>query len=171
MTSVDTLFSVKQNEFFKKGKDPVPDVAADSSMSVDQSAPKDAMARLCRHVLRQRSFYPLFPSPMAPPLEPLNLDVTHSNLLKFNAGAGADVFILPSMLKHFAKVVDSAVMVNPSSLTKKNQPGMFAKLTIYPIDKRELEKVKEKMQTDDDDDEGATDHKVYERCRVDLVRI
>lgn len=56
VTSVDTLFSIKQNEFFKKGKEPMPESsdAADSSMTVDDSAPKDAMARLCRHVLRQR---------------------------------------------------------------------------------------------------------------------
>lgn len=62
------------------------------------------MARLCRHVLRQRSFYPLFPSPQNPPLDPLNLDVTHANLLKLNGGVGADVFIVPSSLKYFAKV-------------------------------------------------------------------
>lgn len=109
---------------------------------------------------------------MAPPLEPLNLDVTHSNLLKFNAGAGADVFILPSMLKHFAKVVDSAVMINPASLTKKNTAGTFAKLTIYPIEKRQLETAKEQIKmSEDEEDDPATDHKVYERCRVDLIRI
>lgn len=58
VTSVDTLFSIKQNEFFKKGRDAVPASSdgADNSMSIDQSAPKDAMARLCRHVLRQRRF-------------------------------------------------------------------------------------------------------------------
>lgn len=116
------------------------------------------------------SFYPLFPSPLAPPLEPLNLDVTHSNLLKFSQDTGADVFILPSMLKHFAKVVDSTVIVNPSALTRRNQPGTFAKLTIYPLDKAELEDGKNAMSTDEGES-NETLHRVYERCRVDLVRI
>lgn len=75
------------------------------------------------------------------------------------------------MLKHFAKVVDSAVMINPSSLTKKNQPGTFAKLTIYPIEKRQLEQAKQKMQMEDEDEDPAMDHRLYERCRVDLIRI
>ena len=127
--------------------------------------------RLDARLMTIDSFYPLFPSPMAPPLEPLNLDVTHSNLLKFNAGAGADIFILPSMLKHFAKVVDSAVMINPASLTKRNAAGTFAKLTIYPIEKRRLEAAKMEEPQQEDDEEPATDHKVYDRCRVDLIRI
>lgn len=76
------------------------------------------------------------------------------------------------------QVVDSAVMINPSFLTKKNQSGTYARLTIYPTDKSELQSLVEtrrngmKVDGDDDDDEEATsDHKLYERCRVDIVRI
>lgn len=117
------------------------------------------------------SFYPLFPSPSAPPLEPLNLDVTHSDLLRFDQGTGADIFIMPSMLKHFAKVVDSAVMVNPATMTRRNQPGTFAKMTIYPTPRRELEETANNMAVDDEDEEKALEHRVYERMRVDIVRV
>jgi DNA polymerase alpha subunit B len=59
-TSADTLFSLKQNEYFKKAKDTSalmdPSSDADgSSISIDTgAASKDTMARMCRHVLRQR---------------------------------------------------------------------------------------------------------------------
>lgn len=125
----------------------------------------------CTHTLSSNSFYPLFPSPAAPPLEPFNLDVTHSDLLRFDQGTGADIFIMPSMLKHFAKIVDSAVMVNPATMTRRNQPGTFAKMTIYPTPRRDLEEAANNMEVDDDDDDKSLDHRVYERVRVDIVRI
>lgn len=117
------------------------------------------------------SFYPLFPAPQQPPLDQLNLDVTHSNLLKFNSGTGADVFILPSMLKHFVKTVDSAVIINPSTLCRKNQPGTYAKLTIYPTKESEIKEAIENMEVDDEEDDRYLEHRLYERARVDIVRI
>lgn len=58
VTSVDTLFSIKQNEFFKAAKDAsalaLSSEPEGQSSQGSQTASKDAMARLCRHVLRQR---------------------------------------------------------------------------------------------------------------------
>ena len=78
---------------------------------------------------------------------------------------------MPSMLKHFAKVVDSAVMVNPATMTRKNQPGTFAKMTIYPTLQRELEEAANSMQVDDEDEEKTLEHSIYDRIRVDIVKI
>lgn len=78
---------------------------------------------------------------------------------------------MPSMLKHFAKVVDSAVMVNPATMTRKNQPGTFAKMTIYPTPQRELEEAANSMEVDDEDEEKTLEHRIYERIRVDIVKI
>lgn len=77
------------------------------------------------------------------------------------------------MLKHFAKVVDSAVMVNPATMTRKNQPGTFAKMTIYPTPKHELEAAATNMKVDEDEDEDekTLEHQIYERIRVDVVKI
>jgi hypothetical protein len=59
--------------------------------------------------------------------------------------------------------VDSHVVVNPSYLTRSQQGGTFAKLAIHPA--KELET--KSMEVD-----GETmDHRVYERARVDIVRI
>ena len=60
------------------------------------------MANLIRHVLAQRSVYPIFPPPEAHAIE-VNLDVTHHRLLRMDEDA-PDVLILPSRLKHFSKV-------------------------------------------------------------------
>jgi hypothetical protein len=59
------------------------------------------MANLVRHVLGQRSFYPIFPPPEHSAAE-LNLDVTHFDKLRMEQAP--DVLVLPSRLKHFAKV-------------------------------------------------------------------
>lgn len=117
-------------------------------------------------------------------IKPLNLDMTHVNLLKM-ATAGADIVIVPSMLKHFTRVsllslpfplsvahsrarsqiVDSTVMINPSYLTRGNNSGTFARLTIHPMDKGELEQ----LATQGGDE--PIEHRVWERCRVDTIKI
>lgn len=78
---------------------------------------------------------------------------------------------MPSMLKHFSKIVDSAIVINPASLTRKNQPGTFAKMLIYPTSRHELEQANHSMDVDEDNEDPASDHRVYERARVDIVRI
>ena len=134
------------------------------------------------------SFYPLFPAPLAGPgVEALNLDVTHADLLKFGA-MGADVVILPSALgKQFAKVsvvsrcsksvrligtwqiVDSTVIVNPSYLTKGSTGGTFARFTIHPHAKAELQQEVGKAAMAAE--ETVIDHKIWERAKVDLIRV
>ncbi|KAI0372220.1 DNA polymerase alpha, subunit B [Pilatotrama ljubarskyi] len=129
-SSVDVLFHLRKEEFFKRAEvDPLPA----SSSSSGSDAP-DAMANLCRHILQQRSFYPIFPVPLDLAHE-VNLDVTHSDMLYLapqddnfddaegredpaRARCAPDVLVVPSRLKHFSKTVDSTVAVNPSFLTK-----------------------------------------------------
>ncbi|KAI0349482.1 DNA polymerase alpha, subunit B [Trametes cingulata] len=127
-SSVDVLFHLRKEEFFKRAEevDPLPSAAG-------SDAP-DAMASLCRHVLQQRSFYPIFPVPHDLAHE-VNLDVSHSELLYLSpsddnyddsegredptrARCAPDVLIVPSRLKYFSKTVDSTLAVNPSFLTK-----------------------------------------------------
>ena len=116
VTSVDVLFHLQSQQFFKPTVDPVDLTSSD--VDVDPNA-KDALSRGCRHILRQRSsvtrpfvcvelmeidrFYPLFPAPHGNGIDPLNLDVTHNDLIKLSDD-GPDIVILPSILKHFAKV-------------------------------------------------------------------
>ncbi|KAI0826859.1 DNA polymerase alpha subunit B [Trametes gibbosa] len=131
VSSVDVLFHLRKEEFFKRATEVDP-----LHSSASSNAP-DAMANLCRHILQQRSFYPIFPVPLDLSHD-VNLDVTHSDMLYLTpqdddddevvgeserddpsrARCAPDVLVVPSRLKHFSKVVDDTVAVNPSFLTK-----------------------------------------------------
>ncbi|SCV70905.1 BQ2448_3667 [Microbotryum intermedium] len=165
ITSVDVLFALRNQEFFKKCGE-VKEETEGMGMDVEEDpAAKDVMARTCRHLLRQRSFYPIFPAPIgARNLPSLNLDVTHQELIKMNS-AGADVVIVPSMLKHFTRIVDSTIMINPSFLSRGNLPGTFARATVHPIDRDSLQQAVEQ------DEDAEIEHRLWERCRVDVIKI
>lgn len=65
---------------------------------MDAQAGSDRMARLVRHLLQQRCFYPMSPSSTA-----VNLDYGHfAKALSFPVLP--DLLLLPSQLKYFAKV-------------------------------------------------------------------
>ncbi|KAG8711401.1 DNA-directed DNA polymerase alpha subunit pol12 [Ceratobasidium sp. 394] len=86
------------------------------------------MTMLCRQVLEQQSFYPLFPVPREVH-EDVNLSVVHSDLLKIK-GTAPDILVMPSKLKEFQKVVDSTVVVNPAVAAKFNSAGSVACFSI-----------------------------------------
>lgn len=173
--SVDTVLHLRNQEFFRRaGEVASAETVADVVTEADAAAAKDVMARTCRHMLRQRSYYPIFPSPQPSGAikEPVNLDVTHHELVKMPP-TGSDVVIAPSMLKHFVKVVDSTVFVNPSYLIKPgtNTAGTYARLTVHPLPKHELER---RVRGDPDqqlDPDEPIEHRVWERCRVDIIKI
>ncbi|KAF9090803.1 DNA-directed DNA polymerase alpha subunit pol12 [Mortierella sp. AD031] len=81
-----------------------------------------------------------------------------------------DVIILPSKLKHFAKIIDNVVVVNPNQLSKMQSGGTFARLTIHPMSENALSDAV-MMMDEDDEQTMSTYHRVYERCRVDLIRV
>ncbi|THH15359.1 hypothetical protein EW146_g5105 [Bondarzewia mesenterica] len=115
VSSVDVLFHLRKEELVKR----VEEVDTIATGSEDNGT--DTMANTCRHLLQQRSFYPIFPVPVDLSHE-VNLDVSHSKSLDLcpddSAGYAPDVLIVPSRLKHFSKVVDDTVAINPSFLTK-----------------------------------------------------
>ncbi|CAE6527247.1 unnamed protein product [Rhizoctonia solani] len=119
VTSIDILFHIRKDEFFKHA----PEVSDEPG---GQTA--DAMTMLCRQILEQQSFYPLFPVPKEVQ-EDVNLSVTHSNLLKMD-GFAPDLLVLPSRLKEFQKTIDSTTVVNPALATKFNSAGTAACLNI-----------------------------------------
>ncbi|KAG9315596.1 DNA polymerase alpha/epsilon subunit B-domain-containing protein [Chiua virens] len=113
VTSVDTLFHLRKEEFFRRAPDVEPLVPTSEPAT-------DGIANLARNIFQQRSFYPIFPPPLDVAHE-VNLDVTHSDgtrLMESEDECLPDVLVLPSRLKQFAKVVDSTTVVNPSSLSK-----------------------------------------------------
>jgi DNA polymerase alpha subunit B len=124
-TSVDSLFHLRKEEYFKRGieVDPLPPGPDD--------LPTDTMANRCRHLLIQRSFYPIFPPPLDLSHE-VNLDISHFDGVRMvdegDLDYAPDVLILPSRLKQFSKVIHSTTTINPSFLSK----GTYAIVSLAP---------------------------------------
>lgn len=120
-SSVDVLFHLRNQELMQRGQEvePTPSTTGTSH---------DPISNACRHILQQRSFYPLFPVPAEFTSE-VNLDMSHSEglrLLTDSQPHAPDVLVLSSKLKHFSKVVESTTTINPSFATK----GTYATITV-----------------------------------------
>ncbi|CAH8382709.1 unnamed protein product [Eruca vesicaria subsp. sativa] len=93
--------------------------------------PTDRMARLASHLLRQRSFYPLYPPPESLPYD----SSIAPQALRISSIP--DILLLPSKMIYFVKVLsigegeDAAkcVCVNPGRLSKGEGAGTFVELT------------------------------------------
>ncbi|KAF2112890.1 DNA polymeras-like protein alpha/primase associated subunit [Lophiotrema nucula] len=146
--------------------------------------------RAARNVIEQRSFLPLFPptgreklGAPAPveekllsnanaregeeeegpsPFLPLGtmLDTSYLKLGEM-LNVRPDVLVTPSVLAPCVKVVESVLVINPGTLSKKRAAGTYARMTINPSKLSEAEREKG----------VAVAHKLWERARVDIVKI
>ncbi|XP_063001682.1 DNA polymerase alpha subunit B [Elgaria multicarinata webbii] len=106
LTSVDLLFHMGAEEI-------------SSSSSV-----LDRFSRILKHVLTQRSYYPLYP-----PLEEMSID--YENFYQYAPlPVTPDILITPSDLKYFIKDVLGCVCVNPGRLTKGQVGGTYGRLCV-----------------------------------------
>ncbi|XP_056457033.1 DNA polymerase alpha subunit B [Gadus chalcogrammus] len=84
----------------------------------------DRFSRILKHLLTQRSYYPLYP-----PVEDMNMDYE-----KFQSYGQMpltpDVLVVPSELRYFIKEVIGCVCVNPGRLTKGQVGGTYSRLLI-----------------------------------------
>ncbi|KAJ9665712.1 DNA-directed DNA polymerase alpha subunit pol12 [Coniosporium apollinis] len=148
---------------------------------------ENLFVRAVRGVVGQRSFCPVFP-PTArealPGLEGVDgkeegkegeegedgegkwlpmgamLDTSYLRLAEW-LNVRPDVLVLPSVLTPFAKVVESMLTINPGTLSKKRGPGTYARVTVLPA-----------AVSDEEREKGEVlGHRMFERCRVDIVRI
>lgn len=67
---------------------------------------------------------------------------------------------MASKLIYGSQVVDSILVINPGTLSKRKAPGTFAQMTLRP---REI--------SDEEREEKQLMHKIWERARVDITRI
>ncbi|KAF2652236.1 DNA polymerase alpha 70 kDa subunit [Lophiostoma macrostomum CBS 122681] len=71
-----------------------------------------------------------------------------------------DVLITPSVLQGCVKVVESVLVINPGTLSKRRAAGTYARMVINPA-----------SVTPEERDRGfAVAHKLWERARVDIVK-
>ncbi|KAF2705926.1 DNA polymeras-like protein alpha/primase associated subunit [Pleomassaria siparia CBS 279.74] len=72
-----------------------------------------------------------------------------------------DILITPSVLQGCVKVVESVLVINPGTLSKRRAAGTYARMVIQP-----------RTVTDDEREKNVgVAHKLWERARVDIVRI
>ncbi|KAL1646279.1 DNA-directed DNA polymerase alpha subunit pol12 [Didymella pomorum] len=171
MSSVDTLSMLRQEE-----------------VTGGKAKGSNFYERGARNVLQQRSFLPVFPptgrsrgimpvevegklvkdgdedgeqeepSPFLPIGTPL--DISYLKLGEM-LNVRPDILISPSALQGTVKVVESVIVINPGTLAKRRAAGTFARIIVQPA-----------RVTDEERQRGvAVAHKLWERCRVDIVRI
>uniref|UniRef100_A0A3B4ZWM0 DNA polymerase alpha subunit B n=1 Tax=Stegastes partitus TaxID=144197 RepID=A0A3B4ZWM0_9TELE len=84
----------------------------------------DRFSRILKHMLTQRSYYPLYP-----PVEEVNMD--YEKFQSFGQmPLTPDVLIIPSELRYFVKDVAGCVCVNPGRLTKGQVGGTYGRMLI-----------------------------------------
>ncbi|XP_062332959.1 DNA polymerase alpha subunit B [Osmerus eperlanus] len=88
------------------------------------AAGSDRFSRILKHMICQRSYYPLYP-----PVEEVNLDYEKFRFYG-QMPVCPDVLIVPSELRYFIKDVMGCVCVNPGRLTKGQVGGTYGRLLI-----------------------------------------
>lgn len=136
------------------------------------------LARLPRHLIEQRHFFPLFPPASRDKLvKPSAIEAAGDSFERPQAtGAmldlsylalGAwqmvrpDILVTPSVLAPFAKVAESVLVINPGTLSKKKGPGTFAQMQLG------VRKINEEERQADE----FVGHRAFERARVDVIKI
>ncbi|XP_043931676.1 DNA polymerase alpha subunit B [Protopterus annectens] len=95
------------------------------------SGGSDRFSRILKHILTQRSYYPLYP-----PAEEVNID--YESFQSFaQMTVRPDVFIVPSELRYFIKDVIGCICMNPGRLTKGQVGGTYGRLYIRRMAVRE----------------------------------
>uniref|UniRef100_A0A1A8QBU2 DNA polymerase alpha subunit B n=1 Tax=Nothobranchius pienaari TaxID=704102 RepID=A0A1A8QBU2_9TELE len=105
LTSTDILFHISAEE-------------------ISSGTGSDRFSRILKHMLTQRSYYPLYP-----PVEEVNMD--YEKFQSFGQmPLTPDVLIIPSELRYFVKDVVGCVCVNPGRLTKGQVGGTYSRMLI-----------------------------------------
>lgn len=128
-----------------------------------KSATNDTMAALSAHLIDQRHFFPVFPP--LPRVETglaigASLDLAYLKLGEL-LNVVPDLMVLPSALTTFAKVVEGVMVVNPGFASKKRGAGTLAQVVV------------QKQEVSDEQRAAGRSlaHEVYNRARVDIVRV
>lgn len=93
-------------------------------MSISKTASSDKITRNFSHILRQRSFYPIYPPP-----ENVCIDFegwqNHARIKKMPR-----IFITASDMANFNKEVNKCFCLNPGKLVKGTSNGTYAKIIV-----------------------------------------
>ncbi|KAL3776366.1 hypothetical protein ACHAW5_004241 [Stephanodiscus triporus] len=144
--------------------------------------PGSRLARLAGHLVRQGSYYPLFPPALGVPL-----DMTKAR--EWEMSVRPDLLVVPSRLASFARPAEDGngetLVVNPGELTKGTAGGTYARIVVRPkmIGRGVGGKIKmEKTTTSGEDGQGyaavaadsgagTSGRGIMDRVRVEIRRI
>ena len=84
------------------------------------------LVQLAEHLLRQHTYYPLYP-----PSEEVNFDYPLFGLFG-SLPLTPHILVLPSSLRYFIKDIEGCLCINPNQLTKGQAGGTFARVVIQP---------------------------------------
>lgn len=118
------------------------DLIGNSYNRLEKDENKQILA--CRHLVQQRSMYPLYPAP-AP------VDVMRIQKLQWKETP--DIQIIATDKMKFVHEVDGTLFVAPGPLTLGNGGGTYASITVYPRK------------------EGVEESAVPKRCKVEINAI
>eukprot|EP00586_Coscinodiscus_wailesii_P013000 CAMPEP_0172500080 /NCGR_PEP_ID=MMETSP1066-20121228/134475_1 /TAXON_ID=671091 /ORGANISM="Coscinodiscus wailesii, Strain CCMP2513" /LENGTH=570 /DNA_ID=CAMNT_0013274157 /DNA_START=155 /DNA_END=1867 /DNA_ORIENTATION=+ len=106
-----------------------------SSDEIHRNLPQNRIATLAQHLMKQKSYYPLFPAHMSTPVDLKRLD-------QFAMPCHPDILILPSMLAPFCRKVMDTLVVNPGYLIKGNRSGTYGNIWVSEAgEKVEIKKI------------------------------
>lgn len=135
------------------------------------ATPGGLLARLPKHLIEQRHFFPLHPplprsglpktiiNGVEEPAPGACLDTSYLKLGEM-LNIKPDVLVIPSSLPPFVKVVESVLVINPGSTSKRRGAGTYVRMSVEPMQIGEAERRSDKVG-----------HGVWERAKVEVVRI
>ncbi|WEW61022.1 DNA-directed DNA polymerase alpha subunit pol12 [Emydomyces testavorans] len=130
---------------------------------------ENILTRLPRYLIEQRHFSPVFPPSARENLPRSGTDdgtatgaVLDLRYLKLGEwwNVRPDVMVTPSVLAPFVRVVEGVLIINPGTLSKRKGPGTYAQIAMHP-----------RTLTDQEQSAKHVSHKVFERARVDVIKI
>ncbi|KAJ2788146.1 DNA-directed DNA polymerase alpha subunit pol12 [Coemansia interrupta] len=86
----------------------------------------DRLPRLAWHLVEQRHLYPLSPPPPDAPA----ILAEHDASLRLHVMP--DILVVPSQLRHFARVHENVILLNPGCSSMRVAGGTFAKIHVLP---------------------------------------
>ncbi|EGF79051.1 hypothetical protein BATDEDRAFT_12741, partial [Batrachochytrium dendrobatidis JAM81] len=122
----------------------------------------DRLSTCFNHVLRHRSFYPMFPSSSNACLDSTHQDGEYAGPLILQVIP--DILIVSSRLQYMARNVQDCLCINPGMMTKGRNGGTYARLCIHPFNT-------DVMDTGDMDEDIELEHAIVHRTAVNIRRI
>ncbi|AEY95917.1 FADL299Cp [Eremothecium gossypii FDAG1] len=159
----ELFFGCSNNDIFKDMKE-VPNGPINLS--------KNRIDRVSEHILEQRRFYPAFPGgaktrtidDSKEHVSGADLEVPYLGLTEFIGGFIPDIVIIPSELKHFARVVKNVMVINPGAFVRaRGSRGTYAQLSISAPD------LEDGILTLVEGQENVYLHNAWKRTRIDIL--